>query len=94
MVMGEVPNKDVPDEGGIIVEGVMGLELKRSRVQHTVFTVSIRFEGCMRAAGAWPQQAQEETLWWPWLRTQRRHCAAYRRRSRAMSWYRAFLCYA
>ena len=40
MVMGEVPNKDAPDEGGIIVEGVMGLELKRSRVQHTVFTVS------------------------------------------------------
>jgi hypothetical protein len=40
MVMGAVPNKDMPDEGGIIVEGVMGLELKRSRVQHTVFTVS------------------------------------------------------
>jgi hypothetical protein len=41
MMIDGVPNKNVPDEGGIIVEGVVALELKRSRVQHTVFTVSV-----------------------------------------------------
>ena len=56
MVMGEVPNKDVPDEGGIIVEGVMALELKRSRVQHTVFTVSRHSHDWQSSASAWPQQ--------------------------------------
>jgi hypothetical protein len=67
MVMDDVPNKDEPHEGGIIVEGVMGLELKRSRVQHTVFTVSRHCYPAFLHHMPGHSKCQDNLLWSRWL---------------------------